>query len=123
VPSNLTANHTSLDLFFLSPKQKASEGGSSQAKEVSQNVVLIWTLRPEWFCHFLEKMKKRKSLSLGYITVQFLKQVNWLCKTCPVPFLCDTKIKLEKTKTPKKRNIKYCTKILIIPGTSLLSAQ
>jgi hypothetical protein len=123
VPSNLTANHTSLDLFFLSPKQKASEGGSSQAKEVSQNVVLIWTLRPEWFCHFLEKMKKRKSLSLGYITVQFLKQVNWLCKTCPVPFLCDTKIKLEKTKPPKKRNIKYCTKILIIPGTSLLSAQ
>ena len=46
-------------------------------------------------------MKKRKSFSLGYITVQFLKQVNWLCEMWPVPFLCDTKIKLEKTK-PKK---------------------
>jgi hypothetical protein len=37
---------------------RASEGGSSQAKEVSQNVVMIWTLIPEWFCHFLEKNEK-----------------------------------------------------------------
>jgi hypothetical protein len=57
---------------------RASEGGSSQAKEVSQNVVLIWTLRPEWFCHFLEKNEKATTICDRLKMLGLTKQISFL---------------------------------------------